>query len=256
DKYEIAVLKEEEGRGGSRLLHRIFTTGRKLFVSPPINHFELVEDADYTLLMGGGIGITPMLTFAHRLYQLGRPFEIHYSVSSAAELAFADEWAEFGWADRVHMHISEQGSRLDADALFSASNKHAHIYICGPDAYMASIRQSGLDAGFEDEHIHIEYFSVPEQPDYINLPFRLKIASTGQEIPVTADQSAADALNQHGFAIDVKCADGLCGVCQCSIISGAVEHRDFVLSKSQQKTRMILCQSRAKTEDSEIEIEL
>ncbi|MGB2210246.1 MAG: 2Fe-2S iron-sulfur cluster-binding protein, partial [Candidatus Puniceispirillaceae bacterium] len=59
-----------------------------------------------------------------------------------------------------------------------------------------------------------------------------------------------------GFAIDVKCADGLCGVCQCSIISGAVEHRDFVLSKSQQKTRMILCQSRAKTEDSEIEIEL
>ena len=256
DKYEIAVLKEEEGRGGSRLLHRIFTTGRKLFISPPVNHFELVEDADYTLLMGGGIGITPMLTFAHRLYQLGRPFEIHYSVSSAAELAFADEWAEFGWADRVHLHISEQGSRLDADTLFSASNKHAHIYICGPDAYMASIRQSGLDAGFEDEHIHIEYFSVPEQPDYINLPFRLKIASTGQEIPVTADQSAADALNQHGFAIDVKCADGLCGVCQCGIISGAVEHRDFVLSKSQQKTRMILCQSRAKTEDSEIEIEL
>ena len=256
DRYEIAVLNEQDGRGGSRLLHRIFNTGRKIFISPPVNHFELNENAEHTLLMGGGIGITPMLTFAHRLYSLNRSFELHYSVSSRADLAFADEWSRFDWAECIHLHISEEGSRLDAPDLFSVTEKSSHIYICGPDSYMSSIRQAGLDAGFAEEHIHIEYFSVPEQPDYINLPFMLRIKETGEEIAVDANETAADALNAHGFSVNVKCADGLCGVCQCNFVSGEVEHRDFVLSNRQRENQIILCQSRAAEENGVIELDV
>ena len=70
--YQIGVLRENDGRGGSKLMHRIFSKGRKIFISKPINHFELDETASKTYLMGGGIGITPMIAFAHRLHSYRR----------------------------------------------------------------------------------------------------------------------------------------------------------------------------------------
>ncbi len=51
-RYQIGVLREDGGRGGSKLMHRIFTQGRRVFVSKPINHFELVEDAGQDLADG------------------------------------------------------------------------------------------------------------------------------------------------------------------------------------------------------------
>ncbi|MDP5360187.1 MAG: ferredoxin reductase, partial [Paracoccaceae bacterium] len=87
-KYEIAVLREDTGRGGSKLMHRIFTEGRRVFISRPINHFPLVEDAPMTLLMGGGIGITPMIAMAHRLQSIGADFALHYSVRRRSDAGF------------------------------------------------------------------------------------------------------------------------------------------------------------------------
>ena len=255
-KYEIAVLNEADGKGGSRLLHRIFNQGRNLFISPPINHFELVETADHVILLGGGIGITPMITFAHRLHQLNRSFELHYSVKTKADLAFADEWCSFPFSKYAHIHISDEGSRLDAANLLTTSNKSAHLYICGPDSYMNAFNEIANNAGFDEEHIHIEYFSVPEKPDYINHPFKLKVNKTGQVIDVSAKESAADALIANGFHVDLKCADGLCGVCQCQYSAGEVEHRDFILSNKMRQTNLILCQSRAAQKNDIIEIDL
>ena len=63
--YQIGVLNEHDGRGGSRLMHRIFNEGRKIFISRPINHFPVDSEATYSILMGGGIGITPMLSLIH-----------------------------------------------------------------------------------------------------------------------------------------------------------------------------------------------
>jgi hypothetical protein len=45
-------------------------------------------------------------------------------------------------------------------------------------------------------------------------------------------------------------------VCRCGVVSGEVEHRDFVLSKAQRAQSMILCQSRAAEDGGEIEIDL
>ena len=121
---------------------------------------------------------------------------------------------------------------------------------------MAAVAEAAKKAGLAEENIHQEYFSIPELPDYENHDFSLKIASTGQIIPVAAEQNAADALNEHGFSIEVKCSDGLCGVCQCDYLEGEVEHRDFVLSSAQKKTRLILCQSRAKDKGTTLTLDL
>ncbi|MFK7836293.1 MAG: 2Fe-2S iron-sulfur cluster-binding protein [Sulfitobacter sp.] len=254
-RYTIAVLREDTGRGGSALLHRVFTMGRRVFVSKPVNHFELVEDAPHARLMGGGIGITPMIAFAHRLFAMGKPFDLHYSSSTRASAAFLDILAAQPWAKQVHVHLSDEGTRADLDQIMSALPQGSHVYTCGPDAYMQSVMNAAEHANIPEAARHLEYFSTPELPEYVNHPFTLRLAS-GREIAVAEDESAADALNAAGVHVDIKCSDGICGVCKCGVTSGAVEHRDFVLSAEQRGTAMILCQSRAAEPDGTLEIDL
>ncbi len=256
DRYQIGVLREDQGRGGSALMHRIFDEGRKVFISKPINHFELDEDATKTFLIGGGIGITPMIAFAHRLHALGKPFELHYSASTRTAAGYLDDLAKMPWADRVHYHFSDEGTRADLDAILAGYQNGWHVYTCGPDRYMDGVIQAAEKQGFPDEARHLEYFSVPEQPEYENHPFTLKLVRSERELHVPADKDAAQVLNEAGFHVDVKCSDGICGVCKCGVVSGDIEHRDFVLSKKQREGAIILCQSRAAEADGVIEIDM
>ena len=256
-QYEIAVLREDDGRGGSKLLHRIFNEGRRLFISKPINHFPLIEDAAQTLLMGGGIGITPMIAMAHRLHALGRPFAVHYSIRSRATAGFLEGPSGLlaqPWADRVQVHVSDEGSRADLDRIISPA-EGAHVYTCGPDAYMQAVLARAEAANFPDEARHSEYFALPEQPEWENHPFVLRLKD-GREIPVAEDEAATDALARAGVPIEVKCSDGICGVCHCGVLAGEVEHRDVVLSRKQRESRMILCRSRAAQPDGVLDLDL
>jgi reductive dehalogenase len=255
-KYQIGVLREDEGRGGSRLLQRIFTEGRKIFISKPINHFPLAEGGSRHFLMGGGIGITPMIAFAHECHAKGLDFELHYSASSRQEAGFLDDLAEMPWKDRVHLHFSDEGSRADLDQLLKGWQPGWNVYSCGPDRYMGAVMDAAERQGFPDEARHLEYFSVPELPEYENHDFILKLASSGKELAVPADMTATDVLAENGIHVDVKCSDGICGVCKCGLVAGAVEHRDFVLSAKQRESSVILCQSRAKDPGGIIEIDL
>lgn len=255
-KYQIGVLREDEGRGGSLMLHRIFNEGRKVFISRPINHFELVEDATKTFLMGGGIGVTPMIAFAHRLHALGRDFALHYSCSRKGDAGYLDDLEQVPWADKVRLHFSDQGTRADLDLVLAGYQAGWHVYTCGPDRYMDGVMQAAERQGFPEEARHLEYFSVPEQPDYENHDFTIRLAKSGREIHVPADRNPTDVLAENGVHVDVKCSDGICGVCKCGLISGEVEHRDFVLSKKQREHSIILCQSRAAEPDGVIEVDL
>lgn len=255
-KFQIGVLREDEGKGGSKLMHRIFSEGRRIFISKPINHFPLDETAAKTFLMGGGIGVTPMIAMAHRLHAIGADFELHYSAKSSETAGYLEDLKSAAWKNRVHLHFSAEGTRADLDAILSGWQNGWHVYTCGPDRYMDGVIAAAERQGYPEEFRHLEYFSVPEIPDYENHPFKLKLAKSGREFDVPEDKSAADVLNENGFHIDIKCSDGLCGVCQCRLVSGEVEHRDFVLSKKQREHEIILCQSRAAEPDGVIEIDL
>ena len=254
-RYRIAVLNERDGRGGSALMHRVFAQGRRVFASPPNNHFPLHEDAPMSFLMGGGIGVTPMVAMAHRLHTLQMPFALHYSVTSEDGGAFLRELAEMPWAANVHFHVSAKGSRANLDGILGDAPAGAHVYACGPDRYMGAVTEAAARRGIDEERVHVEYFCVPEEPDYENFDFRLKLRD-GREIEVSRDETAADALNRNGVHVDVKCSDGLCGVCECGLVAGEVEHRDHVLSKRARETRIILCKSRALEPDGTVEIDL
>src|SRR3546814_12841931 len=65
-------------------------------ISPPRNHFPLV-DARRTLLFAGGIGVTPLLCMAQRLAKAGADFQLHYCVRTPERTAFRDEIASSGF---------------------------------------------------------------------------------------------------------------------------------------------------------------
>ena len=255
-KYQIAVLREDKGRGGSALMHRIFAQGRRIFISRPINHFSLVPDATRSILMGGGIGITPLVAMAHELDAQGRDFVMHYSGRSKDRMGLLEDITGFDWADRVRLHITDKGTRADLDTILADYQPGWHVYTCGAEGYMQNVMKAAEKSGFPDEARHLEYFSVPAQPDHVNHAFTLKLVRSGKELYVPADRSATDVLMENGVKIDVKCSDGICGVCKCGLVSGAVEHRDFVLSKAQRETTVILCQSRAAKPDGVVGIDL
>jgi reductive dehalogenase len=254
--YQIGVLREDEGKGGSKLMHRIFNQGRKIFISRPINHFELADNAEHHVLLGGGIGITPMIAMAHTLHANGTSFEFHYSCKHRQVAGYLDDLADVPWRDNIHYHFSEEGSRLDIEALLSNPADGKHLYTCGPDRYMNAILEAAEAAGWPEDQVHREFFSIPEAPEYENHDFTFKLAKSGIEVKVPADQIPTDALLAAGVHVDVKCSDGLCGVCKCGVISGEIEHRDYVLSNSQRQSEIILCQSRAAKPDGVIEIDL
>ena len=254
--YDIAVLRESKGRGGSDLAHRVFEQGRVVFVSRPVNHFPLIETAARSRLFGGGIGVTPMLAMAHRLHALNGSFSLHYSYHSKDSAGFLDLLGEVTWKANVYHHDSSGGTRADLNQLVAGYESGEHAYVCGPDNYMQSVMEAALAVGWPEDALHAEYFTLPELPEYVNHAYTLKLARTNKTIEVRADQSATDALEDAGVHVDVKCSDGLCGVCVCDVIDGEVEHRDFVLSAAQRKSSMILCQSRAKSKDGVVSIDL
>ncbi len=254
--YQIGVLKEEDGRGGSKLLHRIFEVGRRVFVSRPINHFQLEESAEFVVLMGGGIGITPLIAMAHELHAQERRFVLHYSGQSRTKMGFLEDLSKMPWAKNIHLHVSDEGTRLDMAAALKGYQAGWHLYTCGPEAYISAVSKAAEASGFPENALHLEYFTVPEQPDYENHSFQLKLSRSGRIVDVSADETATDALSREGVHVDVKCSDGICGVCKCGLISGDVEHRDFVLSKAQRETGIILCQSRAAEKDGLLEVDL
>ena len=255
-KYVLGVQRESAGRGGSLLLLRAFRAGRRVFVSPPRNHFPLDESATLSLLFAGGIGVTPLLTMAHRLHALGRDFELHYSVASRASAGFVADLAAAPWKDRVRWHVKDAGARARFDALIPPHRSGWRLYTCGSPRYMEGVLAAAKAKEWPEDAVHFEYFSAPEPPDYVNHPFVLRLAKSGRRLQIAADQTATEALTAAGAPIDTKCSDGICGVCAVAYLSGEVEHRDYVLSSQERKTKIVLCCSRAKQANGEIVVDL
>jgi reductive dehalogenase len=258
-RYVLGVLNERAGRGGSALMHRAFREGRQVFIGRPVNHFPLVEDADFTLLFAGGIGVTPLIAMAHRLHALGRDFRLHYSAASRAAAGFLDELTQAPWAHRVLLHLKDEGGRAELAALLPPHAPGWQLYTCGAPRYMDAVFSAAAALDWPDAALHREYFQLPEAPERINHAFQLKLARSGRTLQVPADASATEVLAQAGLAVPTKCSDGLCGVCAVAYdatASGPVEHRDVVLGVGERQRRIVLCCSRAAQEGGMLALDL
>ena len=114
--YQIGVLREDAGAGRRRCMHRIFSKGARSSSPNRSTISNWTRRQTSTFLMGGGIGITPMIALAHRLHAIGADFELHYSMPNAGGAGYLERAACDPWADRVHLHVSDEGSRCDLAA--------------------------------------------------------------------------------------------------------------------------------------------
>jgi vanillate O-demethylase ferredoxin subunit len=251
-RFLIAVLREATGRGGSRVVHDAVHEGDVLQISAPKNHFALVHDASRSVLLAGGIGITPILCMAERLAHAGADFEMHYCTRSRHRTAFLDRIAESGFADRVHFHFDDEGpaSRPDFGALFAQPSAGSHVYVCGPGGFIEAALGAARAAGWPAAHLHHESFSAaPVSAASGAAPFRVRLASSGREIVVAADQSVTQALAEAGVDIPVSCEQGVCGTCLTRVLGGEPEHRDVYLTPDEQarNDQFLPCCSRSRS---------
>lgn len=246
-RYELGILNDPQGRGGSRAIHDRVATGDALRISPPRNLFPLTP-GEPALLFAGGIGITPILAMAEQLHRDGTPFELHYCVRSRDRAAFLDRIENAPYAAGLHLHSDDRpDSALRAAALLARPSLWARLYICGPGGFIDFVTRTAQDAGWPPERIHFERFAAAPAPATGERPFELQLADSGRIIPVRADQSAADALLEAGFDLPLSCEMGLCGTCVTPVEDGVPDHRDQHLTPEERAANRCFtpCCSRA-----------
>ncbi len=238
--YEIAVRREDGGRGGSRFLHTKVSVGDLLRVNLPVNLFALDLRAKKQLMIAGGIGITPFLAQLKQIARLQIPFELHYAARSRAEAAGVALLPDL---PQIHVHISDEGNRMDLGAILSGQPLGTHVYTCGPEGLIAAVDETAARLGWPKGALHSEAFLAPPP----GAPFTVTLKS-GREIEVGAHQSLLEALEAAEVAVDWSCRGGACGRCETGVSAchGRIEHHDHWLSDEEKasQTKIMPCVSR------------
>ncbi|GAB0117970.1 PDR/VanB family oxidoreductase [Acidisoma sp. 7E03] len=250
ETYTIAVLREPASRGGSLAMHAL-KPGDRLRISAPRNLFPLVEEATRTLLLAGGIGITPILAMAWRLHALGRPFTLHACARTAARAPFHDFLRTAPFAQSVSLHFDDGPAeqRFDTASTLADPGEGGHLYVCGPGGFMEHVLSTARAAGWHETQLHREYFTAAAPDAAGDQPFDLEIASTGAVIAVPPGRTALECLLAHGVDVPMSCEQGICGTCLVSVLDGIPEHRDSYMTEEEHaaNTQFTPCCSRAKT---------
>jgi vanillate O-demethylase ferredoxin subunit len=246
-RYVLGILREPASRGGSATIHQRFHEGMRMKIGPPRNQFRLNESAAHSLLVAGGIGITPLLSMAWRLHALGASFELHYCVRTRARAAFIETLHRSPFADSVTLHCDEEGesSRLDMQALLQNPRSNTHIYVCGPEGFINALKYRAQDCAWDEANVHCEFFAATASTS--GSTFVVQATRSGLSVNVPADKSIAQALLDAGVDVPLSCEQGVCGTCLTRVIDGVPEHRDLFLTADERSAndRILLCCSRA-----------
>jgi vanillate O-demethylase ferredoxin subunit len=249
-RYQIGVLRDADSRGGSQAMHDHIDTGSVLQISEPKNHFPLVE-AKRTLLLAGGIGVTPILAMAETLASKGAAFEMHYSARSPERAAFKQRLGGSSFASQVHFHYDsgDAAQKLDLAKLLAQPDAGTHLYVCGPQGFIEFVLGSAKALGWPAAQLHVEYFSAAAVDTSGDQAFDVKLASSGKVVTIPAGQTVIKVLAEQGVDIPYSCEEGVCGTCLTRVLEGVPDHRDMYLTEEEQagNDQFMPCCSRAKT---------
>jgi ferredoxin-NADP reductase len=239
--YEIAVLHEPTGRGGSREVHHALQPGTELKISAPRNRFALERAASY-LFVAGGIGITPVLPMIEAVDGLGLPWRLVYGGRTRGSMAFLDLLDLYD-EDRIELVPQDELGLIDVSGL-AAAHRDAAVYTCGPGPLIDAL--AAVVPG-----LHFERFvSVPGSLPVETGPasaFEVQLGADGPVVPVAEDQSVLSAVLDAGSDVLFSCEEGTCGSCQTTVLAGEVEHRDGLLTDAEREAgEMLICVSRCR----------
>ena len=196
DLYTIAVLREDQGKGGSRSVHQSFGIGTRLRCGLPQNHFRLHPDARPAVLVAGGIGITPIKAMIKMLKARGNVMQLHYAARTRQDMAFREQLLN-DIGDDMTTYDAAEGERMDIEQMLSRAPVDAVFYVCGPQRLTDAFSQAATSAHIEPARIRVERFSAAVGPD--EKPIQVELRATGKQLEVSADQSILDAMLDAGI---------------------------------------------------------
>lgn len=249
DHYAIAVKHLDNSSGGSKLLHTSLKVGDLLATSVPRTNFSLRRDAEKTLLIAGGIGITPLISMARTLEHSKLPFTVHYFASGGDEILFAEELQSMSGSTAFHTALSVDQTNDQLRAIFDSPQEHQHAYLCGPPAMISSARDIARQAGWPDNTIHFEYFKNTSQRD-VSRSFKVDLARSGLTLDVPGGLTLLQVLRNNNVAVPSSCEQGACGTCKVTVMEGEPDHQDVYLNDTE-KARgdcLMSCVSRARSD--------
>lgn len=253
DIYEIAVLRQIDGDGGSNFVHQHYQLGMTLHCGLPQNEFALSGNAAPVILIAGGIGITPIKTMAQTLKAQGRAFHLHYAARSRRAMAYGDR-LQRDLAGQITTYFSDEGQQLDMVHVLSNAADTTEVYVCGPSGLIASAQDTAEKLHIAAERIHFERFAAA--PHGEDTAFEVLLRRSQRLIPVAADQTVLAAVQAAGIDALSDCSVGNCGTCAVKVLAGDVDHRDNALTQNERERAglMCLCVSRAKSARLELDL--
>jgi vanillate O-demethylase ferredoxin subunit len=249
-RYRIGVNRDAHSRGGSRHMHEQLRTGTLLTISTPRNLFAMDETSPFNLFIAGGIGITPMLSMIARSQALGTPWRLHYAARTRQHAGFLDVLAAYqgqpGAEVQLNFDQEPGGQMLDLNAVISALPAGAHVYACGPQPLLAAYEQA--TASLPPARVHREYFAAKEAAA-TDGSYTVTLARSQRMLQIQPGQTLLDGLIAIGAEPTFSCQQGICGTCEVWVVDGTPDHRDMVLTESEQAAndRMMVCCSGAKS---------
>lgn len=255
DRYIIGVKIENDSAGGSSYIHQSLRTEDVLAISAPRNNFPLRRDAVNTILIAGGIGITPLLSMAQALNHSSLPFTLHYFVQGESHLAFIDLLQTFKASLKVHSALDPQQTRSSLQEILKSYQSAHHVYVCGPGLMLDATREVARQHHWPDEAIHFEYFKNTQQQDN-SVPFTVSLARSGLTLQVPSGKSLLEVLRENNVDLPSSCEQGACGTCRVAVTDGIPLHQDVYLNQAEQQRGdcMMTCVSRAKSDSLTLDI--
>ena len=244
-RYLLAVARGTTSGGASAYVHERLRPGDLVAIGAPRNNFPLDEAAEHSVLIAGGIGITPLLSMIARLERNGAAWSLHYSCRSRAGAPFLNRLAPF--APQVTLSLrDETPNRLDLARIVAEAPARAHFYACGPNTMLDSFR--GATAHLASEQVHLEWFA-PVEEKAVEGGFLVKLCRSGLQLTVQPGQTVLDAVLEAGVAAPFSCLEGVCGSCEVGVVDGQPDHRDVILSEAERAAgkTMMICVSGART---------
>ncbi|MEF7614872.1 PDR/VanB family oxidoreductase [Aquincola sp. MAHUQ-54] len=251
-RYVVGILNDRKSRGGSRYVHQQLRVGSTLPISTPRNNFKLQEEAPRSVLVSGGIGVTPIWCMLQRLVALGRPVELVYCARTRKEAAFIADIEALA-ADKgvaVTWHFDEERGAPPALAeLLAGKGADSHFYCCGPTPMLDAFEKTCEQLGYANAHIE-RFAAVHVEAPAATTTFVVECERSGKTVEVPPGKSILDSLLDAGLSPDHSCKEGVCGACETAVIEfdGELDHRDGILTKIERESgrTMMICVSSCK----------
>jgi len=253
DRYLVAIKREVNGRGGSINLIDAVKAGDSLMVTGPINDFGLPQRAQDFLFIAGGIGITPIMAMIRELQAQKKRFRLYYCSRSPEATAFRDELSapEFAGTVTIHYDDGDPARSLDLRPVLKERKNREHLYCCGPRPLMEAVR--AMTDHWSSTAVHFEAFSDAETHKPTDKPFKVRLARSGKVFEVPTSKTILEVLRDNGYEVPSSCETGTCGTCRTKMLAGQADHRDLVLAEHERADNIMICVSRALTDEITID---